>query len=153
MPSTASDLDGDQFTPKIVAIRGVPLSTVQPVKDQVLMMVNGVWTPANVDSAQVLALSNNSATPAINTDLASTIHITNQTAAITSFTSGLTGTPVDGQEMQISITGTAAVALTWGTSFEPSLVALPTTTVLTNRIDIYFTWNTVTAKWRCAQVF
>ena len=101
---------------------------------------------------RVLALSANSATPAINTDNYDVVHITSQTTAITSFTSGLTGTPVDGDTLRISITGTAAVALTWGTSFESSTATLPTTTVSTTRLDIGFFWNTETSKWRCVAV-
>lgn len=101
---------------------------------------------------RVLALSANSATPAINTDSYDVVNITSQTAAITSFTSSLTGTPVDGDTLRISITGTAAVALTWGASFEASTVALPTTTVTTTRLDVGFMWNTATSKWRCSAV-
>ena len=98
---------------------------------------------------RVLALSANSATPAINTDLYDVVHITAQTAAITSFTTNLSGTPVDGDSLWISITGTAAVALTFGTSFEASTIALPATTATTARLDIGFKWNTETSKWRC----
>jgi hypothetical protein len=101
---------------------------------------------------RVSALSANSATPAINTDTTDVVHITAQTAAITSFTTNLTGTPVDGDTLRISITGTAAVGLTWGTSFEASTVALPTTTVTTARLDVGFFWNTETSKWRCVAV-
>jgi hypothetical protein len=98
---------------------------------------------------RVLALSANSATPAINTDNYDVVHITSQTAAITSFTSGLTGTPVDGDTLRISVTGTTSVALTWGTSFESSTVTLPTTTSGTTRLDVGFFWNSETSKWRC----
>ena len=52
----------------------------------------------------------------------------------------------------IAITGTAARAITWGTSFEASTVALPTTTVSTNRLDVGFVWNAATSKWRCVAV-
>ena len=96
---------------------------------------------------RILALSANSATPAVDTDNYDVVHITAQTAAITSFT--MTGTPVDGDTLRISITGTAAVGITWGTSFESSTVTLPTTTVTTARLDIGFFWNTETSKWRC----
>jgi hypothetical protein len=75
--------------------------------------------------------------------------ITGQSATITSFTTNLTGTPTSGQKLWISITGTVAVALTFGASFEASTVALPTTTVTTNRLDIGFVWNATTSKWRC----
>jgi len=98
---------------------------------------------------RTLALSANSATPAINTDSYDVVHITAQTAAITSFTTSLTGTPVDGDTLRISVTGTAAVALTFGASFESSTITLPTTTVTTARLDMGFFWNTETSKWRC----
>ena len=91
----------------------------------------------------------NSATPTLNTDNFDMMVITAQTVAITSFTTNLTGTPTNGQKLWISITGTAAVALTFGASFEASTVALPTTTVTTNRLDIGFVWNATTSKWRC----
>ena len=96
---------------------------------------------------RTLALSANSATPAINTDLYDVVHITSQTAAI-NLTTSLTGTPVDGDTLRISITGTAAVAITHGASFEASTVALSTTTVSTTRLDMGFFWNTETSKWR-----
>jgi hypothetical protein len=101
---------------------------------------------------RVLALSANSATPAINTDSYDFVDITNQSTAITSFTSGLSGTPTDGQKLWIAITGTTAIALTWGTSFESSTATLPTTTVSTTRLDVGFVWNTATTKWRCVAV-
>lgn len=102
---------------------------------------------------RVLALSAGSATPTINTDLYDAVHITAQSAAITSFTTNLTGTPNDGDKLKISITdnGTAR-AITWGASFEASTVALPTTTVINARLDVEFVWNTETSKWRCVKV-
>jgi hypothetical protein len=75
--------------------------------------------------------------------------ITAQTEAITSFTTNLSGTPTNGQKLWIAVTGTAARAITWGTSFEASTVALPTTTVTTARLDIGFVYNSATSKWRC----
>ncbi len=99
---------------------------------------------------RVLALSANSATPAVDSDTYDVVHITAQTAAITEFT--MTGTPVDGDTIRVSITGTAAVAITWGASFEASTVALPTTTTSTDRLDVSFFWNTETSKWRCVAV-
>ena len=98
---------------------------------------------------RVSASTANSATPTLNTDNFDMMVITAQTVAITSFTTNLTGTPTNGQKLIISITGTAAVALTFGASFEASTVALPTTTVTTNRLDIGFIWNAATSKWRC----
>lgn len=97
---------------------------------------------------RVLALSANSGVPAINTDLYDVVHITGQTAAITSLTTNLTGTPVDGDTLRISVTGTAAVAITPGASFEGSTTPLVSTTSGTTRLDCGFFWNTETSKWR-----
>lgn len=93
-----------------------------------------------------------SATPTINTDNVDFYSITALTVDITSMTTNLSGTPTEGQTLWLAITGTAARAITWGASFEASTVALPTTTVSTNRLDVGFIWNTVTSKWRCIAV-
>jgi hypothetical protein len=79
--------------------------------------------------------------------------ITALAAAITSFTTNLTGTPTDWQTLWISITdnGTAR-SITWWASFEASTVSLPTTTVISTRLDVGFVWNTVTSRWRCIAV-
>ena len=60
-----------------------------------------------------------------------------------------TGTPTDGQVLIVAVTGTAARALTYDTQFQASTVALPTTTVTTNRITIGFIWSAATSKWIC----
>jgi len=90
-----------------------------------------------------------SATPSINTDNVDFYSLTAQTVDITSFTTNLSGTPTEAQTLWIAITGTAARAITWGASFEASTIALPTTTVTTNRLDVGFVFNTITNKWRC----
>ncbi len=95
-----------------------------------------------------------SATPTINTDNTDVAHITGLAQAITSMTTNLSGTPVEGDTLRIDITdnGTAR-AITWGTSFEASgNVALPTTTVISTRLDVGFVWNSVTSKWRIVAV-
>jgi hypothetical protein len=96
-----------------------------------------------------VASTANSATPTINTDTVDIFIITNQSVSITSFTTNLTGTPVNGQKLWISITGTLAIPITWGAKFEASAVALPTTTVSTNRLDVGFVWNVASSAWRC----
>jgi len=90
-----------------------------------------------------------SATPTINTDNVDRYDLTAQAADITSFTSNLSGTPTNGQALWISVTGTAARAITWGAAFENGAATLPTTTVTTDRLDVLFVWNAVTSKWRC----
>lgn len=106
----------------------------------------------NIPASIRISTITSSATPTINTDITDFVYITAQAADITSFTSNLSGTPVENQLLWISITGTASRAITWGASFEASLVALPTTTVSTNRLDVGFVWNTSTSKWRCIAV-
>jgi hypothetical protein len=90
-----------------------------------------------------------SATPTINTDNVDFFSITGQLVDITNMSTNLTGVPTEGQTLWIAITGTAARAINWGTSFEASTIALPTTTVTTARLDVAFIYNTVTSKWRC----
>lgn len=90
-----------------------------------------------------------SATPTINTDNVDIYRLTAQAANITSMTSNLSGTPSHGDTLVIEITGTAARTITWGASFEASTVALPTTTVGTNMLQVSFMWNSATSKWRC----
>jgi hypothetical protein len=94
-----------------------------------------------------------SATPTINTDNVDYYSITALAAAITSFTTNLSGTPTIGQTLWISITdnGTSR-AITWGASFEASTIALPTTTVISTRLDVAFIWNESTSKWRCVGI-
>ena len=98
---------------------------------------------------RVVAFATNAATYSVDTDNYDVVHITAQTVGITFST---TGAPLDGDMFTLSVTGTAAVTLAWGTMFEASTIALPTTTTGTARLDIGFKWNTETSKWRCLAV-
>ena len=69
------------------------------------------------------------------------------TVDITSMTTNLSGTPVDGQQLRIAITGTAARAITWGAGFESSTVTLPTTTVISKTLYLGIIYNSTDAKW------
>jgi parallel beta-helix repeat protein len=117
-----------------------------------VVTVGGTQTLTNKRVTKRTGTTTSSATPTINTDNVDFYSLTAQTADITSFTTNLSGTPTENQTLWIAITGTAARAITWGTSFEASTVALPTTTVTTARLDVGFVWNTVTSKWRCVAV-
>ena len=90
-----------------------------------------------------------SATPSINTDNTDIFRLTAQAVDITSFTTNLTGTPIEGELLQIQITGTAARSITWGTSFTSSTIILPATTVTTNTLRVTFQWDSVISKWVC----
>lgn len=98
-----------------------------------------------------------SATPTINTDNYDIYKLTAQAVDITSFTTNLSGTPNDGDILEIQITGTAARAITWGSSFVSSTVALPTTTVGTATLTVIFQYFTTssygTNKWVCTNYF
>jgi hypothetical protein len=126
---------GASFTAGLVT-DGVYLATTQTLTNK--------WI-----QPRFLASTANSATPTLNTDSYDIIVITGQSVAITSFTTNLTGTPVNGQKLWVSITGTGAIAITWGASFSESTVALPITTVTTDRLDVGFVWNVATTTWRC----
>ena len=117
--------------------------------DSTVATLSGTQTLTNKRITSRVSTTASSATPTINTDNTDQFGLTAQTVDITSFTTNLTGTPTDGQKLWIYIVGTAARAITWGASFEASTVALPTTTVSTNRLDIGFVWNAATSKWRC----
>jgi hypothetical protein len=93
------------------------------------------------------------AIPTINTDNTDVVHIVWLAQAITSFTTNLSGTPVEWDMLRVDITDNwTARAITWGASFESSTVTLPSTTVISTRLDVVFAWNTVTSKWRCVWV-
>lgn len=98
------------------------------------------------------ATAASSATPTINTDNVDFFSLTAQAEDITSFTTNLSGTPLEADMLSVSITGTASRAIAWGASFEASTVALPTTTVGTARLDADFVWNSASSKWRCVRV-
>jgi hypothetical protein len=112
----------------------------------------GTTTLTNKRVTPRVLTDTSSATPAINTDSVDQYGLTAQAVNITSFTTNLTGTPTNGQKLWIYIVGTGARTIAWGASFEASTVALPTTTVSTNRLDVGFVWNAVTSKWRCVAV-
>lgn len=125
-----------------------------PNATDTLVAKNTTDTLTNKRVTKRTGTTTSDATPTINTDNVDYYSITAQTAAITSFTTNLSGTPTDAQTLWISITdnGTAR-AITWGASFESSgNVILPTTTVISTRLDVGFVWNTVTSKWRCVAV-
>ncbi len=88
------------------------------------------------------------ATPTTNTDNVDIMNFTGLNTAITSMTTNLSGTPVDGDLIEFRFTdnGTAR-AITWGASFSATTVALPTTTVISTMLRVGFEWNGST--WAC----
>lgn len=90
------------------------------------------------------------ATPTTNTDNVDIMVFTGLNAAITSMTTNLSGTPTAGDLLMFQFTdnGTAR-AITWGSSFAATTVALPTTTVISTLLRVLFQWNATTSKWDC----
>jgi len=91
-----------------------------------------------------------SATPAINTDATDVFIITALAENVTSMTTSLTGTPVDGQKLLIRIKGAAARTISWGASFISSGVAtLPTLTVAGRTHTVGLIWDAAVQDWVC----
>lgn len=98
-----------------------------------------------------------SGTPTINTDNVDIFKITAQAEDITSMTTNLSGTPVDGDVLVIEVTGTAARAITWGASFVSTTVTLPTTTSSTTTLTVVLMYYTTSSygnnKWHCVNYY
>lgn len=93
------------------------------------------------------------ATPSINTDTTDVFTITALAEAITSMTTNLSGTPVDGQKLIIRIKDNAtARAIAWGASYASRGATLPTTTVLSKYLYVGLIYNSTAAVWDCVAV-
>lgn len=119
---------------------------------------DGVWALPPVTLTNTVTLTNkritkragstpSSATPTINTDTYDAYEIIALTTAITSMTSGLSGTPQNWDQLRLRITGTAARGITWGASFADGPEALPLTTVTTKTLHVLLEWDG--SIWRC----
>jgi hypothetical protein len=86
-----------------------------------------------------------SATPSIDSDSYDAAEIAALADNITSIS--VTGTPTQGQTLRIALTGTATRTVAFGSAFEASTIALPTS-VTTTRLDCVFVYNSATSKWR-----
>jgi hypothetical protein len=90
-----------------------------------------------------------SATPTINTDSVDVYGLTAQAVNITSFTTNLSGSPVNGQRLWLYVVSTQSITIAWGISFEDGPIPLPTTITGAKRLDVGLVWNSATSKWRC----
>jgi hypothetical protein len=141
------------------AFRGFLQAAVTLTADRTWTL--GDWTGdiAGVDATQTLTNKRtpprvttitSSATPTVNTDNCDMVTITALAEAATSMTSGLTGTPSNGEMLlyRIKDNGTAR-AITWGASIVAMGAALPTTTDLSKVLHVLFVWDSVTSKCGC----
>ena len=142
------------------------LTLTQPATSAVLTITDGVTatlpsTDTYVGRATTDTLTNkritkrvttitSHATPTVNTDNCDVVTITAQGEAITSMTTNLSGTPTNFQTLIFRILddGTGR-AITWGASFEPRGVALPTTTTASKLLTVGFIYDTVDSIWGC----
>jgi len=94
-----------------------------------------------------------SATPTINTDNYDAYKITALATNITSFTTNLSGTPVDFQKLTIRIldNGTGRT-VAWGTSFQAMGADLPTATTAGKVTTVGLVYDSVDSKWGCVAV-
>ncbi len=94
----------------------------------------------------IITYITSSALPTVNTDNFTGVVITAQAAAITSFTTNLSGTPNDRDPLYIAITddGSGPYAINMGSKFSGSgTVSLPTTTADGLTITMFFLWDDV----------
>jgi hypothetical protein len=122
---------------------------VMAVEGVVVPSISSTNTLTNKRVTPRITAIGSGATPTINTDNCDVVNITGLAVAITSMTTNLTGTPVEFDQLEFRITGTAARAITWGAKFVAGPTALPTTTVTTKALHVWFEWDTVLAAWVC----
>lgn len=105
---------------------------------------------------RLTSVSGAGATPTTNTDTADIFEFTALATAITSMTTNLSGTPLNGDMVQFMFLDNAtARAITWGTSFaNGGLVNLPTTTVISTMLRVLVQYQTTASlnKWVCIAV-
>lgn len=99
---------------------------------------------------RVNALSGAIGSPTYSSDNYDVIELTAVTG-ITDLSTNLTGTPVKGDTLTYHITdnGTAR-SIPWGTKFEDSSLSKPATTVINQKLSVWFEWNAASSKWRLA---
>lgn len=111
--------------------------------------LTGVETLTNKRITRRVTSIVSSATPTVNTDSCDMVRITAQAANITSMTSGLSGTPTEGQLLHYQMLAAVAYTIAWEASFEAKGQALPTVFTANKRLNVLFSWDSVTAKWGC----
>lgn len=151
---TPTTVNGNTLTAGSSTYTGTAAATYTfPGASATIAGIASTQTLTNKRISRRVVTTTQSATPTINTDNTDLSSITGLAQAITSFTTNLSGTPGIGDFLEIQITdnGTAR-ALSFGTSFSASTVALPTTTVISTLLHILFEWDSGSSKWVCVAV-
>jgi hypothetical protein len=138
----ATDTTISRVSGGVIAVEGVTVPTISSTS---------TFTNKRITRRLVTA-SAPGATPTTNSDNCDIAEFTSLGTAITSMTTNLSGTPVNGDflEFRFLDDGTAR-AITWGTSFAASTIALPTTTVISTMLRVLFEYQTTASlnKWVC----
>jgi len=139
----ASDTTLSRSAAGVLAVEGVVVPTISSTNTLTNKRITRRLSTTNAPGA----------TPSTNTDNMDIQNLTGLNAAITSMTTNLSGTPNDGDMIEFRFTddGTGR-AITWGTSFEATTVALPTTTVASTMLRVLFEWRASGSKWSCVAV-
>lgn len=147
------DLSGDITTSGTTATTLAASGAAAGTYRRARITVNAKGLITSISNGPASGTVASSATPSINTDNVDIFTITALAANITSMTSGLSGTPVNGQSLVVRIldNGTAR-SITWGASFVSRGATLPTTTVLSKYLYVGVVWNSTASKWDCVAV-
>lgn len=125
--------------------------TLLPMQSlQVAANGSGGWSVISDQPVVTVTTITSSATPTVNTDTSNSVNITALATAVTSFTTGLSGSPQSMQKLTYRIKDNGSPqTLAWGASFEACGVALPTTTTASKRTTVGFIYDSGTSKWGC----
>jgi hypothetical protein len=93
------------------------------------------------------------ATPTFNTDDYDYYILTALAANTTFSNANVTGTPAEGEKLNIAITDNGVTrTISWGNKFQASGIPLPSSTFSFGRCDMEFVWNSVDSKWRLIKI-
>lgn len=134
----ASDTTLSRSAGGVLAVEGVVIPSISSTNTLTNKRITRRLTTTNAPGA----------TPTTNTDNVDVMNFTGLGTAITSMTTNLSGTPVDGDLLEIRFTddGTGR-GITWGASFASTTVTLPTTTVSSTMLRVGLEWSGST--WNC----
>lgn len=120
-----------------------------------LAITDGTQTLTNKRiNPRITTINAPGATPTVATGNFDQINYTGMAAAITSMTTGITGTPVDGQRLMLRFKDNGTIrAIAWGTSYVSSGIATLLATTAANKTHLVeLLYDSAVAKWVCVRV-
>lgn len=140
---SATDTTLSRASSGVLAVEGVVVPTISSTNTLTNKRITKRLVSVNAPGA----------TPTTNTDNSDIAEFTGLAADITSMTTNLSGTPVNGDLTEfIFLDNGTARAITWGASFaDGGLVTLPTTTVISIVLRVLVQYQTIASlnKWVC----